>query len=70
MRASSGSSSTYYPQAKDEKAYREAHGGLRDQQLDDEAAISQSHTDAHQGLNLPHDQPGVSNDGLGWYGYR
>jgi hypothetical protein len=38
--------------------------------LDNEADISQSRTDAHQGLNLPHDQPGVANDGLGWYGYR
>ena len=64
-------SSTYYPQAKDEQAYRNKHGSfVHDQQADDQAAILQSHTDAHQGLNLPPDQPTVANDGLGWSYYR
>ncbi len=67
---SSEYSSTYYPQAKDEKNYRAKYGSFKDQAMDDQAAILQSHTDAHQGLNLPPDQPTIANDGLGWNSYR
>ena len=63
-------SSTYYPQAKDEEAYRARYKPLKDELADDEGAISQSHTDARRGLNPPGDQPGVSNDGVGLSSYR
>lgn len=51
----------------DEKAKTVSH---REKFHDDEQDILQSHTDARQGLNLPHDQPGLANDGTGWSGYR
>lgn len=68
--ALSPSSSTYYPQAKDEAAYRARYKPLKDQLADDEGAILQSHTDAKRGLNQPGDQPGTYFDGVGYSAYR
>jgi hypothetical protein len=42
----------------------------REKFRDDQEDILQSHTDAKQGLNLPPDQPGLANGGLGWAPYR
>jgi hypothetical protein len=68
--ALSPSSSTYYPQAKDEEAYRSRYKPLKDQLADDEGAIYQSHADAKRGLNLPGDQPGTYFDGVGYSTYH
>jgi hypothetical protein len=65
-------SHSYYPQPGSEAAYRASHGGssLKSELEDNEGEILQSHKDAHQGLILPPDQPGIANDGTGWVGYR
>ena len=68
--ALSPTSSTYYPQAKDEAAYRSRYKPLKDQVADDEGSIYQSHADAKRGLNLPQELPGTSYDGVSYSSYR